>query len=195
MQIIHSFQSNSLSNAMGKTESVTVLVNRRVSSAEEKLFLTTLKSLLEEFDRFPGTLGSMAFRQEVGGEVEFSILQRFSSEADHDVWLNSPGFARWIKEVAPPTPTQDHVHRYSGIESLFVSAQAPNAPPVWKMTVLLIVASYPMTLAVSYWLMPALSGIPMFISTLIMSIFMVAAMTYVIAPFLTKIFQKWLEST
>jgi len=176
-----------------ESDSVTVLVNRVVPSVEEQLFQATLKELLEEFDRFPGTSGSMVFRQEVDGDVEFSILKRFAGETDHDAWMNSTGFARWRDAAAPATPTRDHVHRYSGMESFFVSAQAPDPPPRWKMALLLMIAVYPMSLTVSRWIAPALANVSLFAGAFITSVIMVISMTYVIVPLLTRLFQGWLE--
>lgn len=174
-------------------DSVTVLINRVLPSSAQDAFLATLTGLLDEFDRFPGTRGSMVFRRQVGADLEFSILQRFAAAADHDAWLASPGFTRWRAAVAPARPTPDHVHRYSGMEAFFVSAQAPEAPPRWKMALLLMIAVYPMSLAVAYWLAPALAALPLFAGAFTTSVLMVLAMTYVLVPLLTQLFQRWLQ--
>lgn len=195
MKLVYSSSSMFPDTADPHSHSVTVLVNRVVSSTDSQSFLAELRNLLEEFDRFPGTAGSLVFQQSDGDtQVEFSILQRFASEEDHQAWRASPGFDRWLREIAPQTPMPNHVRHYSGVESLFVSDRTAGAPPLWKMTILLIIAAYPMTLASSYWIVPALSGLPMLLSTLIMSLCVVSAMTYVLVPLLTRIFRGWLES-
>lgn len=172
---------------------VTVLVNRTVPAEQEKAFCAALKELLREFDGFPGTSGSMVFRREAAGGVEFSILQQFAGKAEHAEWAGSPGFSRWRSEVAPPAPAPGHVQRYSGMEAFFVSAQAPEAPPRWKMAVLLMFAVYPLSLFLSIWGAPLLALLPVLAGTLLTSVFMVLLMTYVLVPLLTKIFQKWLQ--
>lgn len=172
---------------------VTVLVSRTVPPASEKPFLNTLKALLCDFDRFPGTSGSRIFRRQSGDGVEFSILQHFASQAGHDAWLASPQFVRWQQEVAPPVPSPDHVHRYSGMEAFFVSARPPDAPPRWKMALLLLLVVYPLSLAISTWGAPALANIPVLLGTLLTSVFMVWLMTYVLVPVLTLVFQSWLQ--
>ena len=95
MELLYPLRLLSPAGTPLESDSVTVLVNRVVPSVEEQLFQATLKELLEEFDRFPGTSGNMVFRQEVDGDAEFSILKRFAGEANHDAWMNSTGFARW----------------------------------------------------------------------------------------------------
>ncbi len=173
--------------------SLTVLVNRLVLPGEEQPFAATLRVLLQDFDRFPGTTGSKIFCRPVDDGVEFSILQQFASQAGHDAWLASPEFERWRSKVAPPVPGPDHVHRYAGMESFFVSAKAPDAPPRWKMAVLLLLVVYPLSLAISTWGAPALASLPVLIGTLLTSVFMVWLMTYVLVPVLTKVFQAWLQ--
>ncbi len=179
-------------NATGG-ESVTVLVDRVISSAEEPAFRSTLEGLLEEFARVPGASGSLVFRRESGGDVEFSILQRFATEQDHAAWLASAGFGRWRAAMAPSTPTPDHVQRYSGMDAFFVDAKAPDAPPRWKMAVVLLVAVYPMSLAVAHWLAPALARVSLFTGALITSVIMVVSMTWIVVPLLTKLFEAWLQ--
>ena len=173
--------------------SVTVLVDRVISSDQEPAFRSTLEGLLEEFGRVPGASGSLVFRRESGVEVEFSILQRFATEKDHDAWVASAGFARWRAAMAPPTQTPGHVQRYSGMDAFFVDAKAPDAPPRWKMAVVLLVAVYPMSLAVAHWLAPALARVSLFTGALITSVIMVVSMTWLVVPLLTKLFEPWLQ--
>jgi antibiotic biosynthesis monooxygenase (ABM) superfamily enzyme len=194
MQLLYPVSFTSRTDSSIGPGSVTVLVNRMVPSEREAAFVVTLKGLLESFDHFPGTSGSVVFRREAGEEVEFSILKRFASEAAHDAWLASPEFARWRAAVAPATPTPGHVRRYSGMEAFFVSAGAPDAPPRWKMAVVLFLAVLPMSLAMSRWVAPALAQLSLFTGSLITSIAMVLAMTYAVVPLLTRIFQPWLRA-
>jgi len=92
MEILYPLQLLSPADNPLESDSVTVLVNRVVPSVEEQSFQSTLKKLFEEFDRFPVTSGSVVLRQGVDGDVEFSVLKRFTGKMDHDVWVNSPGF-------------------------------------------------------------------------------------------------------
>ena len=192
MKLLYPLRSLTPDGAVSGSNSVTVLVCRVVSAAEELSFLATLKELLQEYDRFPGTLGRMVFRRECDGNLEFSILQRIAGETDHEAWLNSPGFVRWRNEVALTTPMPDHVQRYSGMEALFVTTPAPVAPPRWKMALLLLIAVYPISLSFSHWLAPALASVSLFTGTFITSVIMVLSITYAIVPLLTKLFQRWL---
>jgi antibiotic biosynthesis monooxygenase (ABM) superfamily enzyme len=194
MDLLYPVSSTSHTDNSSDGGPVTVLVTRVLPRKREATFVGTLKGLLEAFDRFPGTSGNVVFRRESGEEVELSILKRFSSKAAHDAWLASPEFGRWRAEVAPATPTPGHVRRYSGMEAFFVSAGAPDAPPRWKMAVVLFLAVLPMSLAMSRWVAPALAQLSLFTGSLITSIAMVVAMTYAVVPLLTRIFQPWLRA-
>jgi len=193
MEMLHPLSLGSNAKNAGGDESVTVLVNREIPRSAEKQFTKTLGELLQDFDRFPGTSGSMVFRRETGADVEFSILQRFAKSSDHEAWLKSSQFPAWVSEIAPATPSRDHIHRYSGMESFFVSARAPDAPPRWKMALILMIAVYPMSLVVSHWFAPLLSKMSLFTGSLLTSVIMVLVMTYVLVPILTRIFQGWLN--
>lgn len=175
-------------------EALTILVQRSVRRDEEQKFLETLQARLGEFSQISGTQGSHVFRRELGDEVEFSILQSFSNETAHQAWRKSPGFERWLRDVAPETPAPGHLRRYSGLEALFVSAKTPGVPPRWKMALLMLVAVFPFSLAISVWCAPMLAGMSPMIGSFLTSIVMVVLMTYIIVPFLTWIFAGWLTT-
>lgn len=164
---------------------VTVLITRSVAAEEEEGFLRALR---EVEDAPKGLL----FRRVVPAGVEFSILHRFASAAEHEAWLASPVAERWRQAAAPPVPSADHVRRYSGVESLFVTARAPQAPPLWKMTTLMVMAAYPLSLLMATSLGPRLADLPPWLGALVTTVGMVAAMTYVLVPLLTRLFEGWL---
>lgn len=193
MAISYSSEWRASGTDAGQGGSVTILVNRTISAADEKPFVEDLEKLLAAFDACPGTLGSKVFRRTAGREVEYSIVQRFARETDHENWLASPAFADWQRGMAPSEPDPDHVRRYIGLEALFVSASAPDAPPRWKMAIILMIAVLPMSMAMSHWGAPVLARVPLFWGSLATSVLMVVAMTYVLVPALTAVFQKWLQ--
>ena len=171
---------------------MTILVNCTTPSAQEASFLAVLEELLKEFDHFPGTDGHGIFQNSGGVNVDFSILQRFTGESAHKAWLASPAFARWRKAVAPSVPTPGHVRRYSGMDAFFVSSRAPDAPPRWKMALLLVAAVYPLSFAISEWGSPFLARSPAWLGALATSVIMTVLMTYFLIPGLTRLFQGWL---
>lgn len=173
--------------------SITVLVHHAVARENRVAFLDALKELLATFDTAPGAKGCKVFEHTEVHLVRITILQRFASSKDHDAWLNSADFARWKEAVAPLHPELEHVRTYSGVEALFAAGQSPDAPPRWKMAVVLLLAVFPLSLAMSHWFGPALASIPSWLGALVSSPIMVFLMTYVMVPPLTKIFGWWLR--
>ncbi len=184
MEIFHPLATSVADGAM------TILVHCIVSPSSETAFLALLQERLVEFEHFPGTKGHMIFKRAGAGTVEISILQSFSGKAAHEAWQVSPEFARWREAVAPAVPTPSHVRRYTGMESFFVSAQAPDAPPRWKMAILLLIVVFPISFAMSEWGASALAHLPTLVGSFATSIIMVALMTYILVPALTKLFPR-----
>jgi len=171
---------------------VTALIRRSVALSRSTAFLTALKRQAESFSRLHPQASMKALRNaETDGSMEITIIQHFPTQAEHDAWVSSPEFALWQNEIAPPE--SGGVTRYVGLQSLFTTAS--DGPPRWKMALLLILAVYPMSLAISEWFAPALARIPTLLGTLFTSVVIVWMMTYVITPLLTTLFARWLNGS
>lgn len=176
----------------GEDASLTVLVNHTVPAVKKPAFLDALRVMLGRAGSFPGSLGSAIFQQEEGALARITILHRFASVADRDAWLASRDFATWQEAIAATSCTLEHVRTYSGMEALFAAGRA-DAPPRWKMALVLLIAVLPLSFALSQWFGKALSSIPPLTGALITSPIMVLLMTYVLVPLLTKLFAGWLQ--
>lgn len=171
---------------------VTVLIRRNVDSAASSSFLAALQRQAETFSRLHPRATMKAFRSGAEhGILEITIVQHFATQEDHDAWFRSAEFQAWRDEIAPPE--SGSVTKYVGMQALFASKG--DGPPRWKMAALLILAVYPMSLAISEWFAPALAHIPTLLGTLITSVVIVWMMTYVITPLLTTIFARWLNGS
>lgn len=171
---------------------VTALIRRSVESSQSAAFLEALKHQAETFSRLHPRASMKVFRSTAAdGELEVTIIQHFATQADHDAWFRSREFQAWREEIAPREAGS--VTKYIGMQALF--ANGSDGPPRWKMAMLLILAVYPMSLAISEWFAPALAHIPTLLGTLITSVAIVWMMTYVITPLLTTIFARWLNGS
>jgi len=180
------------SQSPSTNEGVTALIRRGIAPSQSAAFLAALKRQSESFSRLHPQASMKVLRNaETDGALEITIIQHFPTQADHDAWVNSPEFALWQDEIA--SPESGRVTRYVGLQSLFTTAS--DGPPRWKMALLLILAVYPMSLAISEWFAPALAHIPTLLGTLITSIAIVWMMTYVITPLLTTLFARWLNGS
>ena len=73
-----------------------------------------------------------------------------------------------------------------------VSSRATVAAPRYKLALLTWVAAYTLITAFLFLLGPAIAGWPLALRTLVLSVTMVATLTWVIMPRLTSLFRPWL---
>lgn len=172
---------------------VTVLANHSVAVEKRVAFLEAVRELLEGFDKVPGALGCQVFEQEEGDVVRVSMVQRFATEEDHEAWRESGDFARWQQKMAELPRTLEQVHRYSGMDALFAAGVKDDAPPRWKMAVVLMLAVFPLSFALSQWFGRALASVPPLFGALVSTPVMVILMTYVMVPLFTKLMGGWLQ--
>jgi antibiotic biosynthesis monooxygenase (ABM) superfamily enzyme len=68
----------------------------------------------------------------------------------------------------------------------------PAAPPRYKLAVLTWAAVYGMITLILGLLGPAMAGWPLVLRTLLISVLMVTALTWIVLPALTRLFRAWL---
>jgi len=70
-----------------------------------------------------------------------------------------------------------------------------NAQPIrWKLALLTWVGIYPLITLLLWILGPLLGGLPLPLVTLMLTVALVATMTFVVMPFLTRTFGTWLRA-
>jgi len=81
----------------------------------------------------------------------------------------------------------------SGLEPFFtLPGLVLPPPPVWKMAALTWLAIYPLVTTLLYLLGPHLEALPLWGRTLVLTGCMVPVMSYVVMPWLTRRFRRWL---
>jgi uncharacterized protein len=68
----------------------------------------------------------------------------------------------------------------------------PAAPPRYKLAVLSWAGAYGVITLILWLLGPAIAGWPLVLRTLLISVLMVNALTWVVLPALTRLFRGWL---
>lgn len=131
-----------------------------------------------------------------GGAIVFAIILRFDTYANLTSWNDSEQKARQIAlsknlftEVTPEV-------KLTGLEFWFENKQQEGVmqPTKWKILIITVCIIF----ILLHTLMPFIRqllrpiGMPQMINTLVGIIMMVTLMTYVVMPFITRIFSKWL---
>jgi antibiotic biosynthesis monooxygenase (ABM) superfamily enzyme len=73
------------------------------------------------------------------------------------------------------------------------SAAAPAGPPRYKLALLTWVAAYPIITVILGLLGPELASWPLGLRTLVVSVLMVATLTWLVMPGLTRLLRPWLR--
>ena len=68
----------------------------------------------------------------------------------------------------------------------------PAAPPRYKLAVLSWAGAYALITLILWLLGPAMAGWPLMLRTLLISVLMAGALTWVVLPALTRLFRAWL---
>lgn len=70
----------------------------------------------------------------------------------------------------------------------------PAAPPRYKLAVLSWAGAYALITLILWLLGPAMAGWPLMLRTLLISVLMAGALTWVVLPALTRLFRGWLRA-
>jgi len=185
--------------------SVTWVITHRVRPDRREDFEGWIGGIVDEVARFPGHQGVTVLRP--GGEsgTEYVLVVRFASYDDLRRWEESAERAEWVTRLEPLLAAESTFRTETGLETWF---QLPGErvvvpPPKWKMALLILAAIYPLLLIVvplmgavfdTPYLGVSITLGPEFLArTLATAVVLVALMTWVAMPFLTKLFRVWLR--
>ncbi|AWN24464.1 antibiotic biosynthesis monooxygenase [Deinococcus irradiatisoli] len=173
---------------------MTVVVRRRPLPGREAEFEASLRDLVARLESAPGHRGTGIVRP-AAGQREYTLVARFDSAEQAAEWEASGVRAEWLDLVEPFSDGQPLIERQPGLEFWFTPPGSPalRQPPRWKMAVLTVLALYPVSLTFGLLLTPHLLTWPLALRTLLSAVLVVSVMTYLVMPFITRVFAGWLR--
>ncbi|WP_052109908.1 antibiotic biosynthesis monooxygenase [Knoellia sinensis] len=180
---------------------VTVAITRRVRPEDELLMRAWADAGTQMASHFPGFLGSGWVRPS-RQSTDWHMLYRFDSRESLTTWQESTERNRWL--TAGTNLVEDtRVEHRTGIEGWFdeptehavddlASTPPPPAPPRWKQMVVIWLAFFPTSVALTYLFAPFTGGWPAWARVLLSTIVATPLMTYLLLPRMTKLFHPWL---
>lgn len=170
--------------------SVHVAITRKVLPGKEEEFKEALRRFLSESFAHDGVHGASMITSLPGtNDREIGILRTFKNKEERDAFYNSEQFQKW--EAYASTLTEEPVYReLTGLEAWF---RSPSAPPRIKMALVTLCGVFPASLLLYFVVSPWIKDLPEIVRLFINAFLMVALLTWLIMPFLTKIFRKWLK--
>jgi antibiotic biosynthesis monooxygenase (ABM) superfamily enzyme len=168
---------------------VHVVILRRVRAGREAEFERRVTSFFEEAASETGVCGAYLIKPIAGsGRGEYGVLRSFRSEDDMRAFYSSAVYHQWRTAVAPLVEGEARMQRLHGMEAFFTG----GAPPRWKMAVLTWIAVNAAVYPFSVLAAIHLGALPAIASFLLVNALVVAALTWILMPVLTRVFERWL---
>ena len=169
-----------------------IAITRRVRAGCEAEFQQALREFFQTSFAHGGVLGASMLTPLPGSDSrEYGILRTFTSDTEREAFYASPLFKAWEERAKTLTEGEPEYRELHGLEAWFRSSH--DAPPRWKMAVATLVGVYPTSLLLSLTLGKIVHSWPLFARSLLIAGCMVALLTWVVMPNVTKLLRKWLH--
>jgi uncharacterized protein len=170
-----------------------IAITRRVRPGCEAEFQRALREFFGKSFSHGGVLGAtMIVPPPDSDSREFGILRTFADEKERDDFYTSPLFKAWEEKCRPLTEKDSWSARpLHGLEAWFRSPQ--NPPPRWKMALTTFVGVFPTAAILSLTLGAAIRTWPFILSSVVFNAAMVALLTWVVMPAVTRACHGWLH--
>jgi hypothetical protein len=128
------------------------------------------------------------------GEIlRFETLLVFDT-AEHCIsWLDSPERRRLVSLEEEEAGFSFRGHANWGGYARWLSRSLTTEPPKWKVNFLVLLTLYPTVMALTPILNALFRGSPMPVVMLISNALCVAATSWILVPFVSRFYQRWLE--
>jgi uncharacterized protein len=168
---------------------VKIVIERRAHPGAKDAFEKWVKELIESAGRSTGLEGSSVLA--AGGGDHF-VLLRFASQGDLDRWQAWPEVVTLLQKADAFSTTLGQSSVQTGFETWFTLPglpAPPGPPPKWKMALVTWSAVLPQVIALSF-IVPR--SLPFPLGSAVSSAILVAMLTWVVMPRLTKLLYPWL---
>ena len=170
-----------------------IAITRRVRPGCEAEFQQALREFLQVSFAHGGVQGASMLTPPPGSDSrEYGILRTFASEAERDAFYSSPMFQTWEARARTLTEGEPVYRQLHGLEAWFRSPH--NPPPRWKMAVATVLGVYPASLFLSVTVGDAVHTWPLLARSLVFAVGMVALLTWVVMPVVTRLLNGWLHA-
>ena len=173
---------------------VTIVITRAIRAGREAAFEAAVREWIKTALDFPGYLGVHMIRPPSGGR-EYGAVLKFQSRGAWDSFLASPDYQKFLDGIREHLDGDPNVETVCGLESWFTGSGAPIAlaPPRWKMALVTWVGVDITALVLTYSLSLLMKSWPWGLAFLVFNAGVVAGLTWIVMPFLSRLFRPWLS--
>ncbi len=175
---------------------VTVSVIRRVKPGKEAELEECISGMTKSAMSYPGHLGTTVFRPASPEDHEYRIIFKFDRMSHLRRWEESGEWGKWNTRAQEFQQEEPKAQAVTGMETWFaLPHQKAEAPPRYKMALTTWLGAFPM-LTISYLLFgPFLNQVPLMLRAMLLTAILIAFLTWVAMPLLTRLFARWLYPT
>jgi uncharacterized protein len=182
---------NDLVSQTGKD--ITIVVSRTLFPGREKEYGDWVRKLVTAAAEAPGNVGVTTLIPQRGKGGLHHVVIRFKDQSSAEAWEISPIRIKLTAEA--DQFSRSHREAATGLETWFEIPECPqlDTPPHWKQAFVTFIGVYVVSVVVIKLLGLLNLGWNFFIENILVSALVVAALTWAVMPFLTRvIFRKWL---
>ena len=174
---------------------VTAVIEHEVKPGSEADYQAWLKKITPIAARFPGHQG-IHFIKPSGDSTTYTLLLRFDTLEHAQDWFQSRARQALVSEAQRFLKSSEHVDIKTGLEFWFKPTHGRMHPSAFKQSIVTLVVLYPLTLIIPTLVQAAAPAVPALsnwlFATLIVDAIIVALLTYVFMPRVTRLLSKWL---
>ena len=175
---------------------ITRIARRRARPGREAEYEVMLREMLAKMRAHSGFLGGDLIPPETPGD-EYQLVVRFASEAELQAWDMSEARLALLERMKAVAEGEPEFRKLSGLEAWFEPAVVPASmhPPRARMAVVTWMGIFPVV-SLYLWLVslwPGFLDLPFLPRTAVFTALIVATMTWVVMPRLTRLMRGWLN--
>lgn len=174
-----------------RPNALTVVVRRTVQPGRESAFEEAMQTFIAETACFAGSEAFHVVRPTPPSR-EYLILHRFSNFEARRAFVATESYAAWMNRLRELCEADPEIEEHAGIALWFTQPSTHRAPPRWKMALVTFLGVYPLTSVLPRTFGGWLPGVHPLVVNVFATGSIVALLTWVVMPFLTRTFAGWL---
>jgi uncharacterized protein len=177
-----------------REEPLTVVVRRRVRRGAEPAFETAMQEFIRFALAFPGNQGINVLRPDSGHSSVYTVVDRFADGAARQAFKTTPEYAAWMRRLGELTEGDPLIQEIGGLGGWFTPPGVPReiVPKRLKMASVTFLGVYPLTSSLPPFFASLLPDLHPLLLNILVTASIVAALTWLVMPALTRLFRPWL---
>lgn len=175
-------------------EPVTVIVRRRVKAGCNSDFEAAMREFIAFALSFPGHRDIHVLRPDHADGGDYTVVDKFADAGARHAFKTSAAYSKWMQRLAALTEGDPHIEEMGGLAGWFTLPEGTHARPPSrpKMAAVTFLGVYPLTSTLPPLFSGALPGWHPLLVNLVTTGVIVASLTWLIMPLLTRAFAPWL---